>query len=88
VDPSVFFIVCKRGDPGAFFVLIWSVLIIFAIIQRVRREYYVAVSIAPLAAIFVGWMFIFVEMDVFSIFRRKNGVSLIICQKKRNRSCN
>jgi asparagine N-glycosylation enzyme membrane subunit Stt3 len=82
VDPSVLFIVCKHEDPGAFLVLIWSVLMIFVTIQHILREYCVAVNIALLAAIFVEWMFTFAEMDVFSIFRRKNGVNLNMSEKK------
>lgn len=57
----------KHEEPGALFVLIWSALMIFATMQHVRWEYYVAANIALLAAIFVGWAVTFAEKDLLQI---------------------
>ncbi|HJK08597.1 MAG TPA: oligosaccharyl transferase, archaeosortase A system-associated [Methanocorpusculum sp.] len=56
--------VWKHEEPGALFVLIWSALMIFATMQHVRWEYYVAANIALLAAVFVGWTITFAEKDL------------------------
>ena len=56
--------VWKHEEPGALFVLIWSALMIFATMQHVRWEYYVAANIALLAAVFVGWAITFAEKDL------------------------
>ena len=56
--------VWKHEGPGALFVLIWSALMIFATMQHVRWEYYVAANIALLAAVFVGWAITFAEKDL------------------------
>ncbi|HJK77651.1 MAG TPA: oligosaccharyl transferase, archaeosortase A system-associated [Methanocorpusculum sp.] len=59
--------VWKHEEPGALFVLIWSALMIFATMQHVRWEYYVAANIALLAAVFVGWAITFAEKDLLQI---------------------
>ncbi|MDU9376201.1 hypothetical protein McpSp1_07950 [Methanocorpusculaceae archaeon Sp1] len=59
--------VWKHEEPGALFVLIWSVLMIFATIQHVRWEYYVAANIALLAAVAVGWAIDFAQKDLLKI---------------------
>ncbi|HJK48538.1 MAG TPA: oligosaccharyl transferase, archaeosortase A system-associated [Methanocorpusculum sp.] len=59
--------VWKHEEPGALFVLIWSALMIFATMQHVRWEYYVAANIALLAAVFVGWAITFAEKDILQM---------------------
>lgn len=59
--------VWKHDEPGALFVLIWSALMIFATMQHVRWEYYVAANIALLAAVFVGWTITFAEKDILQM---------------------
>lgn len=59
--------VWKHEEPGALFILIWSALMIFATMQHVRWEYYVAANIALLAAVFVGWAITFAETDLLQI---------------------
>ena len=43
----------KTRDDASLFVLVWSFIILFSTWQHVRYEYYVAINIALLAAIFV-----------------------------------
>ena len=64
--------VWKHEEPGALFVLIWSALMIFATIQHVRWEYYVAANIALLAAVFVGWAVNFAEKDLKQLIGAKS----------------
>ena len=59
--------VWKHEEPVALFVLIWSALMIFATMQHVRWEYYVAANIALLAAVFVGWAITFAEKDILQM---------------------
>ncbi|HJK05460.1 MAG TPA: oligosaccharyl transferase, archaeosortase A system-associated, partial [Methanocorpusculum sp.] len=59
--------VWKHEEPGALIVLIWSALMIFATMQHVRWEYYVAANIALLAAVFVGWAITFAEKDILQM---------------------
>ena len=59
--------VWKHEEPGALFVLIWSALMIFATMQHVRWEYYVAANIALLAAVFVGWAITFADKDILQM---------------------
>lgn len=59
--------VWKHEEPGSLFILIWSTLMIFATMQHVRWEYYVAANIALLAAVFVGWAITFAEKDLLRI---------------------
>ncbi|HJK01937.1 MAG TPA: oligosaccharyl transferase, archaeosortase A system-associated [Methanocorpusculum sp.] len=63
--------VWKHVESGALFVLIWSTLMIFATMQHIRWEYYVAVNIALLAAVFVGLAFTFAEEEILQLFVRQ-----------------
>ncbi|HJJ99557.1 MAG TPA: oligosaccharyl transferase, archaeosortase A system-associated [Methanocorpusculum sp.] len=68
---SLLYRVWKHEDPGALFVLIWSALMIFATMQHVRWEYYIAANIALLSAVFVGWAITFAKMNPVQIAGRK-----------------
>ncbi|MDR3101690.1 MAG: oligosaccharyl transferase, archaeosortase A system-associated [Methanocalculaceae archaeon] len=61
--------VWKHEEPGALFVLIWSALMMYATMQHVRWEYYVAANITLLAAVFVGWAFTFAEKDLVLVYK-------------------
>lgn len=61
----------KHEDPASLFVVIWSVLMIFATIQHVRWEYYVAANIALLAAVFVAFVFSLAEKDILQLLKTK-----------------
>jgi oligosaccharyl transferase (archaeosortase A-associated) len=49
-------------------ILIWSVIALFATIQHVRYEYYMAANIAILGAIGVGFVFTYCWKDVKALF--------------------
>lgn len=77
--------VWKYEEPGALFVLIWSALMLFATIQHVRWEYYVAANIALLAAVFVGWAITFAEKDLMQAVRPQKTESTAETPAKKNK---
>ncbi len=46
----------KDEDPAQIFVLVWSAVIVLSTISHVRYEYYMAVNVALLSAVFVGFV--------------------------------
>ncbi len=66
--------VWKHEDPASLFLIIWSVLMLFATVQHVRWEYYVAANVALLAAVFVGWVISFAEKDLLLLIGGSSSV--------------
>lgn len=56
--------VWKHNEPGALFVIIWSLFMFIATCTHIRWEYYFAANVALLAAVFVGWAITFAEKDL------------------------
>lgn len=77
--------VWKHEETGALFVLIWSVPMLFATIQHVRWEYYLAANIALLAAVFVGWALTFVQKDLMQIFKTQKPEKTAETPAKKNK---
>ncbi|MBA7486604.1 hypothetical protein ES707_22165 [subsurface metagenome] len=45
----------RENRPELLFTIVWSVVILVATIQHLRFEYYLAVNLALLAAVFIAW---------------------------------
>ena len=45
----------RENRPELLFAIVWSVVILVATIQHLRFEYYLAVNLALLAAVFIAW---------------------------------
>ncbi len=69
----LFYSVWKHNEPGALFVLIWSLFMFIATCGHVRWEYYFAANVALLAAVFVGWVFSFAGKDVIMFIKNITG---------------
>ncbi|MDD3574489.1 MAG: oligosaccharyl transferase, archaeosortase A system-associated [Methanospirillum sp.] len=63
----------KELCPSHVFTLIWAVVILYATCQHIRYEYYLAVPVAILAGIAVGFVFNIVNLP----FGMKSGVSAV-----------
>jgi len=62
--------VWKRNEPGALFVIIWSLFMFIATCAHIRWEYYFAANVALLAAVFVGWAISFAEKDLILLIKK------------------
>ncbi len=58
----------REEHPAQVFVLIWSVVILYSTIAHVRYEYYLAVNVALLAAIFIGFVLDIGWKDINRLF--------------------
>jgi len=65
----------KKEDQGEVFILIWSVAMLVCTIQRLKYEYYLAVNIALLSALCLGWAWEYGEKPVFDRLRAMFGGS-------------
>ena len=63
--------VVRRQNPAALFVLIWSLFMFLATVAHIRWEYFFAVNIALLSAVFVSWAITFAADEVKKIFGKK-----------------
>ena len=60
--------VVRRQSPAALFVLIWSLFMFLATVAHIRWEYFFAVNIALLSAVFVSWAITFAVDEVKKLF--------------------
>ena len=63
--------VVRRQSPAALFVLIWSLFMFLATVAHIRWEYFFAVNIALLSAVFVSWAITFAADEVKKLFGKK-----------------
>ena len=58
-------------SPATLFFLIWSLFMFLATVAHIRWEYFFAVNIALLAAVFVSWTISFAGAEVVKLFGKK-----------------
>ena len=63
----------RENRPELLFTIIWSVVILIATIQHLRFEYYLAVNLALLTAVFVAWALDYGWKATVTHFRRPEG---------------
>ncbi|KQC05414.1 MAG: hypothetical protein APR53_07685 [Methanoculleus sp. SDB] len=58
----------RNEHPDHIFVLVWSLVILFSTIRHVRYEYYLAVNIALLGALFIAYLLDLARDDIAALF--------------------
>ncbi|MBN1195465.1 MAG: oligosaccharyl transferase, archaeosortase A system-associated [Methanomicrobiaceae archaeon] len=75
----------RNEHPDHIFVLVWSIVILFSTIRHVRYEYYLAVNIALLSALFIAYLLDLARDDISGLLRGHPAEKDVISQPQKKK---